>query len=268
MPLSDLERRAVARWKPPADTLFNLMLARLVVGISRFVTTRMNSLTIEGMERFTSLQDRGSGLLTFSNHVSLFDDPLLISNLTIGPYGDIRWVAADSLNFFGSPSKAFIFSRGKAVPIVRGGGLAQTGFTFLRDRLREGAWVHIFPEGGRTRDPRALLTTPFRPGIGRLIAESHPIGLPFYHYGMHRILPLGAKAPRRGHTVRLVFGDAIDYGEPAVREIAGHQLAAAGGPALWEALSEHACRALQALESAVHPEAPRRTRLRRARTRA
>jgi monolysocardiolipin acyltransferase len=219
MPDYDRERRALDRWHP-GQRWYHPAMATAVIRTSRFVMQRMNRLEIEGVERFDDLMDRGDrGLLTFSNHVSLFDDPLLVGNFGLPGYRDIRWVAADAINFFGSTPKSWLFTAGKAVPIVRGAGLKQPGFHFLADRLRDGAWVHIFPEGGRTRDPQALMQPSFKPGIGRLIAETDPIVLPFYHYGMHEVLPVGASAPRRGKTVRVLVGEAMEFARTPADEV-------------------------------------------------
>ncbi len=114
----------------------------------------------------------------------------------------------------------------------------------------------MFPEGGRTRDPRVLMSHPFKSGIGRLMTEAQPIALPFYHYGTHEILPVGAKLPRRSKTVRVLFGDPINCNDDFLREV----VASAGspevaGPALWEALAERAYEALRQLEVVVHPAA-------------
>ncbi len=250
------EQAALARWKP-GRRWYHPLMSVLVVRLSKFIMNSLNTMTIEGADRFEALAERGGrGLLTFSNHVSLFDDPLIVSNFSLPRYESIRWIAADAINFFGSPLKAWVFTAGKAVPIVRGSGLEQPGLAFLGDRLREGAWVHIFPEGGRTRDPRALMTRPFKSGIGRLMTKARPIALPFYHYGMHEILPVGAKLPRRGKTVRVLFGDAIDCNEDFLREVA----ASAGStglesPALWEALAERTYDVLRRLELVIHPAA-------------
>ena len=230
------ERRAVKRWVPGVRW-YHPAMAGVVIRTSRFVMTRMNRLKIDGVERFDALMKRGDrGLLTFSNHVSLFDDPLLVCNFGLPGYGEVRWVAADAINFFGSRPKAWLFTAGKAVPVIRGAGLKQTGFHFLASRLREGAWVHIFPEGGRTRDPGALMGDSFKPGIGNLIADTNPIVLPFYHYGMHEVLPVGAAVPRRGKTVRVLVGEAMEFqGETP------------------EAITALCFDALQTLESRVHP---------------
>jgi len=148
------------------------------------------------------------GVLSFSNHVSLFDDPLLISNLGVSSYDDVRWIAADHKNFFGNNTKGLIYSGGKCVPIIRGGGLEQPGFDFLIQRLKMGEWVHIFPEGGRSREIAGLLQRPLKIGIGKLIYEARPLLMPFYHYGMHEILPIGSMFPKRGKKVHLKFGTA------------------------------------------------------------
>ncbi len=256
MSVNEREQAAVARWKP-GQKWYHPLIAALVIRLGKFIMTSMNSLTIEELERFASLQDRQDrGLLTFSNHVALFDDPMLPPNFSLPRYEEIRWAATDAINFFGSPLKAWFFTCGKGVPIVRGAGMDQRGFHFLLDRLREGQWVHIFPEGGRTRDPLALMTHPFKSGIGRMIAETQPLALPYYHYGMHEVLPIGAKIPRRGKHVRLVFGQPIDCDEAYLRDTANKagdpEMA---GPPLWEALAARAYDALRELELAVHPAA-------------
>ena len=133
-------------------------LSRFVVNLSRFVMQGMNTVVFEGQERWEAVfEHEGRGVLSFSNHVSLFDDPLLISNLGRTRFDDVRWIGSDHINFFGTALKGLIYSAGKCVPIVRGGGLDQPGFSFLSERLKAGDWVHIFPEGGRTREPEQFV---------------------------------------------------------------------------------------------------------------
>jgi monolysocardiolipin acyltransferase len=238
---SERERRAVERWRP-GQRWYHPALAALVIRTSRFIMTRLNHLEIDGAHRFESLLDRdGRGLLTFSNHVSLFDDPLLPCNFGLPRYRDVRWVGADAINFFGSAAKAWLFTAGKAVPLIRGAGLDQPGFHFLRDRLAEGGWVHIFPEGGRTRDPQARMRPFLRAGIGHLMADARPVALPFYHYGMHEVLPVSAKLPARGRTVRVLFGEPIDCELEMAKDRTPRTLTALA----YEALSD--------LEQRLHP---------------
>ena len=83
-------------------------------------------------------------------------------------------------------------------------------------------------------------------GIGMLMAEALPIALPFYHHGMHDVLPVGSIRPRRGKRVRLVFGDPID----CAALISGEK--GRRSPSL---MTKAALDALQALERRVHPDA-------------
>jgi monolysocardiolipin acyltransferase len=247
------EQAALARWKP-APRWYHPLLGRIVITTSCLIMTRLNRLTIEGRERFDAAMERGSrGLLTYSNHVSLFDDPLLVANIVSGPYSRVRWVGADAVNFFGNRFKAWLFTAGRSVPIMRGTRLDQPGVDFLRDRLIEGDWVHLLPEGGRTRDPEALLISSFKAGIGMLIAETKPLALPFYHYGMHSVLPVGAVRPRVGQNVRMVFGDVIDCDDEWLSGVAARHSAAEDGPGLWRAISKETHETVARLERRVHP---------------
>ncbi len=240
------DRKAVARFKPGASLLYRF-IAQSVLVTSRLVMQGLNRVEIEGQERFDALQDRGGrGLLTLSNHVALYDDPLLLACFARLPYHRQRWVAADATNFFGNAFKGVFFSGGRVVPVVRGGGFDQLGFRFLGERLLAGDWVHVFPEGGRTRDPEARLRRPFKNGIGRLIADTRPLVLPFYHHGMHGILPIGAALPRVRKRVLLRFGEATDC---STAWMTAH--AQSSGVALWDAVTSEFEAQLAALEHAM-----------------
>jgi monolysocardiolipin acyltransferase len=242
------ERRAVERWRP-ARRWYHPFLAALVIRTSTLITSKMNALTIEGRAHYDAAMDRaGRGLITYANHVSMFDDPLLISNLAPREYDRIRWVASDAINFFGGAAKAWFFTAGKCVPLVRGAGIDQPGYFFLRDRLLEGDWVHIFPEGGRTRDPKALMSRSFKSSIGRLMDETRPLMLPYYHYGLHNVLPVGAMFPHRGNELQMVFGELWDSADAV--DAAGET-----GPTRWERLSQVALEPLRDLERQVNPAA-------------
>lgn len=190
----------------------------------------------------------GKGVLSFSNHVSLFDDPLLIANLGRTAYPELRWIGADDKNFFGNALKGWVYSAGKVVPLVRGGGLDQPGFDHLLERLRKGDWVHIFPEGGRTRDPEARLKTPFKRGIGKLVEEALPVALPFYHYGMHQLLPIGAKFPTSGQEVHVHFDSPTIITEEWLSQFTGE-----AASERWDQIAQWSYEILRKLEEKVHP---------------
>lgn len=238
---------AIARFRPSDGLAARLVIGSTVV-TSRWIMTRRNRTTIEGLETFLAAKRRGGrGLLTFANHVSLLDDPLLVSCLPLGPPREVRWTAADAFNFFGDPVRGAFFGAGRCVPIVRGAGEDQPGFAFLRERLLAGDWVHIFPEGGRTRDPDGWMRPRLKTGIGRLIDETRPLALPFYHHGMHRVLPVGARVPARGQHVQLRFGEIVDCDDSFVAATARGR----SGRACWEALAGWAFGVLRGLERDV-----------------
>jgi monolysocardiolipin acyltransferase len=250
------EEKAVARWHP-GQRWYHPMIARTVITASKFVTRVMNRLDVEGREHLEAVRNRdGRGLLTFSNHVSLFDDPLLTSNFVRMPYQNVRWVGADAINFFGTAPKAWLFTAGRAAPIVRGGGIDQPGMHLLRDRLLAGDWVHMFPEGGRTRNPAARMMPEFKGGTGWLIAQAKPLVLPFYHYGMQNVLPVGSSRPRWGKRVRVVFGEPLDCNSEWIDDAC---LRRAGdktdGPKLWDAIAAELYDVLAAMEHRIHPNA-------------
>lgn len=99
----------------------------------------------------------------------------------------------------------------------------------LQSRLREGEWVHIFPEGTRSRDGRML---PVRKGVGWLVATAAaaggepPLVLPFVHGGMERILPKGSSLPKLGVCV---------WASGGVGQGMGWRIRDAGLPADWGA---------------------------------
>ncbi|HCH65286.1 MAG: hypothetical protein CL927_08985 [Deltaproteobacteria bacterium] len=203
---------AVARFDPGATRL-RRAVAMGVAGLSRVLMLRLNRVDIHGRSRLDearALQEPGRGLLTFSNHVSLFDDPWLLSCFSGAEWVALRWIAADAINFFGSPWKARLFNAGKAVPIVRGAGIDQPGMTFLVERLQAGDWVHIFPEGGRSREPEGRLRRPLKAGLAELVQRSKPLLLGFHHRGMHAVAPIGSWVPRIGQRVRVRFGEPKD----------------------------------------------------------
>ena len=203
---------AVQRFDP-TPTRARQVASRLVAGTSRVVMQRLNRVRVLNAERLDEARRRqrpGHGLLTFSNHVSLFDDPLLLACFSGPEWVSLRWVAADAVNFFGTPLKALVFNAGKAVPVIRGAGLDQPGMHFMAERLRLGEWVHVFPEGGRSRLAAGRVQLPLKSGIAHLVREAQPLLLGFHHVGMHEVLPIGARLPRIGRTVTVRFGETID----------------------------------------------------------
>ncbi|XP_057961144.1 uncharacterized protein LOC131153106 [Malania oleifera] len=155
-------------------------------------------------------------LITVSNHVASMDDPLVIASLlprsVLFDAHILRWTLCATDRCFTNPVTSAFFRCGKVLPISRGEGVYQKGLDMAVSKLNTGGWVHIFPEGTRSRDGGKTVGSAKR-GVGRLIldADNIPIVVPFVHTGMQEIMPIGAKVPRIGKTVTVLIGDPINF---------------------------------------------------------
>ena len=164
--------------------------------------------------------EKRQGLITVSNHRSLFDDPGVVSCLLP------LWVGIQPrYNRWGICAQEYCFSdklpsivkgyigAGQVLPIRRGCGIDQALFKDFAKFLANGEWCHVFPEGGiwqgnelggRGRghtvvDSTKINKSKLKWGVGKLIAHApvRPRVIPFAHHGMDILLP---KDPVTGKT--------------------------------------------------------------------
>ncbi|CAG8585534.1 1652_t:CDS:2 [Paraglomus occultum] len=146
------------------------------------------------------------------------DDPLLWGSLPMSVYKSlrtIRWTLGAQEICFTNPALSYFFSLGRVVPTVRGAGIHQPAMNYALDRLNDGEWVHIFPEG-KVNQTASLIR--FKWGIGRLLMETHnlPIVVPLWHKGLEDVMPEERDnpfIPLIGKDIKILFGDPIDLKE-------------------------------------------------------
>ncbi|KAF2074086.1 hypothetical protein CYY_004615 [Polysphondylium violaceum] len=163
-------------------------------------------------------------LITVCNHISNLDDPICWGILPVNLIcnaSSARWTLGASNILFSNQLRSKFFELGKCIKIVRGDGIYQEGMTEVIDRLTEGQWLNIFPEG-RVNQSGSLLY--FKWGVGRMVAECFrktgitPTVLPIYHNGLQHSMPLGQKAiPRPFQKLDIFVGETIDC-EPTIKQ--------------------------------------------------
>lgn len=201
----------------------------------------LNRVQVYGAEKLLNAvqsKSKDKPLITVSNHVASMDDPLVIASLlpprVLMDAQNLRWTLCASDRCFKNPATSAFFRSVKVLPVSRGDGIYQKGLDMAISKLNNGGWVHIFPEGSRSRDGGKSIGTAKR-GVGRLVldADKTPIVVPFVHTGMQEIMPIGASFPRIGKTVTVLIGDPIELDDLLHAE--GTDLASRGN--LYDAVS-------------------------------
>mmetsp|Transcript_13360 Transcript_13360/g.45154 ORF Transcript_13360/g.45154 Transcript_13360/m.45154 type:complete len:292 (+) Transcript_13360:358-1233(+) len=224
----------------PAPLRRLTMLA--VAGAFRVLLGALNDVRVEDEDRerllrYVQGEREGRGLLSVSNHCSVYDDPGLWSVVlpvpSIGP-DDMRWSLCTHDVFFATPVLEKVLTAGNVVPLYRLGGLDQPLLRFFMEKLEAGGWCHVFPEG-RIFQPWRFSTGepklgPLQLGVGKLIAHtgpSPPLVLPLYHRGMHNVAPevipapgrrevrgqLQSRWPKLGNRIDLYVGEPVDVAD-------------------------------------------------------
>ncbi|CAI5520625.1 unnamed protein product, partial [Closterium sp. Naga37s-1] len=152
----------------------------------------------------------GTPLLTVANHVAAMDDPLVMAavvppSLMLARPASLRWTLCATDRCFSSPLLSAFFTSLRALPVERRGGLQQPGMVAAAQRLAEGGWVHIFPEGTRSLDGGQTIG-PMRRGVAWLAAQCAvpPLIIPVVHVGMHRVQARGQTLPAVGQRVAVL----------------------------------------------------------------
>ncbi|KAK7713582.1 Lyso-phosphatidylcholine acyltransferase [Botryosphaeria dothidea] len=182
-----------------------------VVGLlSRGFLVGLSNLEVNGMDNFLKLLDerkdvqgRQRGLITVSNHVSVYDAIRLLSRTPFSAPVARHEPAADIPDPFSSGTLTYSTTGHDSFP-------APAAYLSRRH-----AWVHIFPEGKvHQKEDRTMRY--FKWGVARLILESDPCPdlVPMWVEGpdqiMHEAREFPRFLPRPGKAVSVTFGDKVD----------------------------------------------------------
>jgi len=205
----------------PARALARRVLLGSLAAISRTFMYAFNTTEVHNWkglhDALAEHADTGRGIVTVCNHVASLDDPLVVAaSMPLRYVFDARGLrytmcATDRCFSKGATLSEF-FRLVKVLPVERGLGLSQPGMVAAETALQRGDWVHVFPEGTRSRDGSIA---PARRGAAKLaLARSEdgtlPLVVPFAHVGMEGVIGIGNVLPRGGNVVVVVVGDPID----------------------------------------------------------
>ncbi|KAH9047188.1 acyltransferase-domain-containing protein [Lactarius hengduanensis] len=172
-------------------------------------------------------RQNGQGLVTVSNHLSTLDDPLTWGILPARMYLQsrmTRWTLGASDIMFTNPVFSAFFRKGQVLETFRGTGVYQPAIDTAIEKLRAGAWIHLFAEG-KVCQPHTYATDPqtglarlrrFKWGIGRIVMETPrpPTIIPMWITGFDKLMPEGRHAPwkylpRPGARLSVTFGAPV-----------------------------------------------------------
>ncbi|XP_073039595.1 N-acylphosphatidylethanolamine synthase isoform X1 [Primulina eburnea] len=218
-------------WAARADHLGGVprKLVFLAVGaLSKAVVNLFNTTTVYNVETLLRLvRSRPSGvpLLTVSNHMSTMDDPLMwgLKDFPITDPKLGRWVLAAEDICFKNSMLSYFFRLGKCIPITRGAGIYQEHMNEALDYLRDGSWLHTFPEGKVCQEDAPIRRLKW--GTASLIVRAPitPIVLPIVHNGFDKVMPekyiFGRRPPFPlwNREIRIVIGEPMIFDIPKLK---------------------------------------------------
>ncbi|KAL0582519.1 hypothetical protein ABG067_007601 [Albugo candida] len=202
--------------------------------VSKMYLHVLNRLTCDGNEvLLENLKNRpkGKALLTVSNHTATVDDPGIFAGILPWSFltpSRIRWsLCSQEYCYTKGRLASTLFYSAKTLPIKRGAGINQELLHDIFERIQDGQWVHIFPEGKITQDGslggREGLDRDkigrLKWGVGKLIAraDTTPVVIPIYHVNMNKLMPQDENnevinvLPRANNHVFVRVGQPIDF---------------------------------------------------------
>jgi 1-acyl-sn-glycerol-3-phosphate acyltransferase len=171
---------------------WSIRLVLWTLGFTRIVHTEIVNADI--------VPAKGAVILA-ANHTSMIDVFFILAALRR------EAIAMAMGELWKSPLTRWLVEVLGQIPVVRGDSESgKQAMESASQALEDGALVGIFPE---QRCVKPAETVPYRPGVAVLsMRMSVPI-IPVRLVNANKVLPIGKKFPRFGHTVYVIFGDPI-----------------------------------------------------------
>jgi 1-acyl-sn-glycerol-3-phosphate acyltransferase len=152
---------------------------------------------------------RTGPFLIAGNHASHLDPPLIGSHVP----RQMSFFARKTL-WSGGIASWWLDNVG-TIPVDRDGGQDVGALKRVLRALADGKVMILFPEG--TRSPDGQLQIP-KPGVGFIVCKTQVPVVPARIFGSHEAFGKGAKVPRFGTPISVVFGKPLqpaEYDDPA-----------------------------------------------------
>lgn len=181
-------KRSLFWARPTAESI--RMALRLVTGLS-----------VTGAEKI------GKGPVILAPFHASALDPLVVA-VAVWKEGILPHFLAKSSLFGGFMGRALV-TMGQ-IPVLRASTKAGDSLVHAKRALAAGQTVVIYPQGTLTKDPQ-LWPQQAKTGAARLAIETGAPVIPVAHWGLERVMPVGAKklTPRPFSAVRVHFGDPL-----------------------------------------------------------
>ena len=159
-------------------------------------------------------------VIVVSNHPSYYD-PILLCLAARRWISFLTWRA-----LFQVPLLGLLLPRFSALPVDPNDPTASCNLKAFRtawQKLEQGEWVGVFPEGGRTPLDKGVLLAPFRLGAFQLAYLTGSTILPVCITGAHRAWPRFLTLPRPG-KIKVRFLPSLSVPKKSRRDISPKEL--------------------------------------------
>eukprot|EP00833_Pecoramyces_ruminatium_P003975 jgi/Orpsp1_1/1178007/evm.model.c7180000063709.1 len=165
------------------------------------------------LERFILNRPKGVPLITYCNHLTVLDDPIIwggLNNKYLKPESFRYTIGAKEL----CSGKGIIndfFNAARIITVIRGNGVYQKELDKAVDIVHNGEWLHIFPEGKIHPDNNSRINE-FKWGVGRFIMECKklPIVIPIYIYDLDNVFFVDKPFVNLREKYIVTYGNPID----------------------------------------------------------